>query len=336
MPHPKHKFEELISQLRQSPSDLVSKKKVQEWILQNPDDQECLESLKNHWDLLEDDLPESDVRQLDRLLENIHLQTGIRPSAQKLRNNKRIYLLKIAAALLFPVLIYSAFNHFRNIGNPESPNLLIVEQTNGETRHFFLPDSTEVWLNSDSRISYQKNLRKAGQRLVNLSGQAYFKVFHDSSHPFVVKTPQLDIRVLGTCFDVSAYPNDSLISSTLEEGLIALLDKNGKQLEKLVPGEQAVFNSTSSSLQKERVKTEEFTSWKSGKLIFRNAGIAEVAKKLEHRFGCTITISPELLNENPTYTFTIQQEEMEEICRLIELSTNAKAKIDGQHIQFEK
>ncbi len=341
MPHPKHKFEELISQLRQSPSDSVAKKKVREWILRNPDDQECLQSLKNHWDLLEDNLQERDLRQLDRLLENIHLKAGIRTSvqgasAQKLGNNKRISLLQIAAALIFPVLIYSAFNHFRNIGNPESLNLLIVEQADRETRHFFLPDSTEVWLNSDSRISYQKDLKKAGRRLVSLSGQAYFKVFHDASHPFIVKTPQIDIRVLGTCFDVSAYPDDPLISSTLEEGSIALLDKNGKQLEKLVPGEQAVFNSTSSSLQKERVKTEEFTSWKSGKLIFRNAGIAEVAKKLEHRFGCTISISPELLNENPTYTFTIQQEKLEEICRLIELSTKAKATINGQHIQFEK
>ena len=72
------------------------------------------------------------------------------------------------------------------------------------------------------------------------------------------------------------------------------------------------------------------------KLIFHNAGIAEVAQKLERRFGCTISISSELLEENPTYTFTVQHEDINEICRLIELSTNAKATINGKHIHFEK
>jgi len=336
-----YKFEEILDQLRKSPNDHGLKIKVQELIQQNPDDKEMQQCIEKHWQLLEDDLKESDLGQLERLLENIHLKTGIQPSIpvariKKLHNKKRINLLKIAAALLFPVLIYSSFQHFRKPGSPESSNLLMVEQTDGETRHFFLPDSTEVWLNSSSRISYPQDLGKAKVRLVNLSGQAYFKVFHDATHPFIVQTPRIDIRVLGTCFDVSAYPDEQFIYSTLEKGSIALLNKNGKQLEKLVPGEQAVFNLKTSSLQKEQVKTEEYTSWKSGKLIFRDSGIAEVAKKLEHRFGCTITISPELLHENPTYTFTIHKENLEEICHLIELSTNAKATVGGQYIQFEK
>jgi len=336
-----HKFEELLNQLRQSPADPKAKKKVQEWIQQNPDDQEMLQCMEKHWQLLDDNLPESDLHQLDQLLETIHLKTGIQPSIHTtrfkwVRKSNRINLLKIAAAMLFPVLIYSAFQHIQKTDDSESANRLVVQQPNDKIQHFFLPDSTEVWLNSGSQISYSKDLGKAKKRLVSLSGQAYFKVFHDASHPFIVKTPQMDIRVLGTCFDVSAYPNDHLISSTLEEGSIVLLDKNGKQLDKLIPGEQAVFNSVGSSLQKVRVDTDEFTSWKSGKLIFRNTGIADVAKKLEHRFGRTISISPELLNENPTYTFSIQDENLEEICRLIELSTNAKATIGEQYIQFKK
>lgn len=336
-----YKFEELLVQLRQSPTDPEVKKKVQEWIQNHPNDPEIEQCMEKHWQLLENDLQDSDVRQLDQLLGKIHSKAGILASvpeerSKKLRNDNRINLLKIAAALLFPVLIYSAFQYFNKTNRHETANLLIIEKTDGETRHFFLPDSTEVWLNSSSQISYPKNFDKAEQRLVSLSGQAYFKVFHDASHPFIVQTPQIDIRVLGTCFDVSAYPNDQFVSSTLEEGSIALLNKNGKQLEKLAPGEQAVFNSQNSTLLKKDVKTEAFTSWKLGKLIFINTGIAEVAKKLEHRFGCTISISTELLNENPTYTFTVTQETMEEICRLIELSTNAKASIDGSSVQLEK
>jgi ferric-dicitrate binding protein FerR (iron transport regulator) len=144
------------------------------------------------------------------------------------------------------------------------------------------------------------------------------------------------IRVLGTSFDVSAYPDEQTISSTLEEGSIALFSKQGRQLGKLVPGEQVTFNIASSTLTKKKVKTSDLTSWTVGKLVFRDAGIAEVAHKLERRFGYTISISPELLEKNPTYTFTIQHEDINEICRLIELTTNAKVTIGGSHIQFEK
>jgi hypothetical protein len=89
-------------------------------------------------------------------------------------------------------------------------------------------------------------------------------------------------------------------------------------------------------LTKVKVNTTDFTSWTTGKLVFRNAGIAEVSRKLERRFGCTLSFSEELLEEKPTYTFTVQHEEINEICRLIELSTNAKASVNGTNIHFEK
>jgi ferric-dicitrate binding protein FerR (iron transport regulator) len=342
MPLQMHEFQELLNQLRSNPTNNELKKKIREWLHKNPGDEQISQLLKKHWELLDTDLSESDLSRLDRLLKEIHVKANMKSSLYTDNNRKKRYInpakiLQFAATLLIPVLIYTGIYHFIKSGDTGKTGQLIVQTTGLNNQHFFLPDSTEVWLNAESRLGYPENLNKTKYRTVSLTGQAYFKVYHDAAHPFIVQTPQMDVKVLGTSFDVSAYPDEQTISSTLEEGLIALFNKQGKQLEKLIPGEQAVFYIATSTLTKKKVKTTDFTSWTASKLVFRDAGIAEVARKLERHFGCTISISTELLEENPTYTFTIQHEDINEICRLIELSTNnAKASVNGTHIHFEK
>ncbi|SHF45758.1 FecR family protein [Mariniphaga anaerophila] len=335
-----HEFQELLNQLRSNPANKELKKKIREWLSENPGNEQVLQLLKEHWELINTDLSESDFFRLNRVLAKIHVKANMKLSVQRNSNHRRSInrrqIIQIAATLLIPVLTYVGIHYFIKADNTENASQLIVETTGAKIRHFFLPDSTEVWLNSESRLNYPENINKTKQRIVSLSGQAYFKVYHDAARPFAVQTLQMDIRVLGTSFDVSAYPDEQTISSTLEKGSIALFSKQGKQLEQLVPGEQAVFDIVSSTLKRENVKTTDFTSWTVGKLVFHNAGIIEVAQKLERRFGYTISISSELSEENPTYTFTVQHESINEICRLIELSTNARATIDGKHIHFEK
>ena len=331
-----HEFQELLDRLRSNPTDNKLKTKIRKWLRENPGDEQASRLLKNHWEMLYPDLSKSDLSRLDKLLEKIHEKASMKSSHHKKRYINHKKTLRIAATLLIPILIYSGIQYSIKFRNTENTGKLIIQTTSAKTQHFFLPDSTEVWLNSESRLNYSENLHKTKNRLVSLTGQAYFKVYHDAAHPFIVQTSQMDIRVLGTSFDVSAYPDEQTISSTLEEGSIALFSKQGKQLGKLVPGEQVTFNITRSTLTKKKVKTSDLTSWRAGKLVFRDAGIAEVARKLERRFGYTISISPELLEKNPTYTFTIQHEDINEICRLIELTTNAKVTIGGSYIQFEK
>lgn len=334
-----HEFQELLDQLRLHPANKELKRKIREWLYENPEDEQTSKLLKEHWELINIDLSENVLSRLNRVFEEIHVKANMKlpvPKDNQRRYLNRTAILRIAATLLIPVLIYAGVDYFIKAGNTKNVRQLIVETTGVNNRHFFLPDSTEIWLDSASKLSYSQDLRDSKQRLVSLSGHAYFKVYHDTVHPFIVQTPQMDIRVLGTLFDVSAYADEQTISSTLEEGSIALFNKQGKQLDRLVPGEQAVFDIASSTLRREKVKTTDFTSWTVGKLVFRDTGIAEVAKKLERRFGYTISISPELLEENPTYKFVIQHEDINEICRLIELSTNARATINGKHINIEK
>ncbi|MCG6191006.1 FecR family protein [Maribellus maritimus] len=331
-----HKIQELLDRLRLNPVDNELRSEIRKLLRETIEDAQTSKLLKEHWSLLNTDLSENDLSRLDKILEEIHVKTNMKSPNNKKRYINRKKIIQIAATLLLPIAIYAGIHYFKKAGNNEHIVQITTEITYTKTKHFFLPDSTEVWLNSESQLNYPENFERQENRLVTLTGQAYFKVYHDAAHPFIVQTSQIDIRVLGTSFDVSAYPNEQTISSTLEEGSIALYNKTGNQLEKLVPGEQAVFNITNSTLVKNKIKTSDQTSWKVGKLVFRDTGITEVARKLERRFGYSISIDPELQRTNPTYTFTVQHESINEICRLIELSTNAKATIKDTHIFLEK
>lgn len=330
-----HQVEELLRQLRLDPENEQLKQQIRDFIRENPDDALVNRLLKSHWKQQNMAVLAQAGQRLEMLLEQIHQQAGIKkqPENPFIPKPKQQRFWQVAAAVILPLLLFAGLQFFNfNWGKAE----MLVLESGTQTRHLLLPDSTEVWLNSASKITYSARLNREKKRLITLSGQAYFKVKHDAAHPFVVQTTQMDIRVLGTQFDVSAYPNDAQITSTLKEGSIALLDKSGRQVDQLVPGEQAVLKLSNLKIYKTKVEAADFTSWISGKLIFRDAAIGDVARKLERRYGCTISISPGLQAENPTYSFSLNQESLDEICRLIELSTNAKATINGTHIQLDK
>ncbi len=334
-----HELEELLKQLRSNPENKELKKKVRQWLYHNREDSKTTSLLRSHWDLLEKKMSERELKRLNTTLKVIHHKSGMTTTC--FRNNKtrrisRSTIFKIAATLFIPIMIYTVVEYGSPWGTRAEVAELIAEQTTTGNKHFFLPDSTEVWLNSESRLDYPSDFEQNKQRIVNLSGQAFFKVTHDADHPFIVQTSDMDIRVVGTSFDVAAYADEKHISSVLEEGAIVVLDKYGKALDRLFPGEKVLFNKQHKTLEKTKVKTENFTSWTSGKLVFHNAGIAEVVRKLERRFGYTISVSEEIMKKKPTYTFSVKDEKIEEICQLICLSTDAEAFVEGKHIRLEK
>lgn len=332
-----HKFEALLKQLRVDPNNEKLKQDLQLWLRENADDDEAQLLWKEHWQQVDTNLSLTDQYRLEKLLTKIHDRAGISEpkSAKRKRRQYRINYRAIAASLLIPLFILSVIYYFsQKSGNPSVG--VIVLETGTANQHFFLPDSTEVWLNSGSRLEYSKDFSENPKRLVSLSGQAYFSVYHDKKHPFIVQTAKLDIRVLGTHFDVSAYNNDPTVSSTLEEGSIAVLNKAGKQLDKLVPGEQYALHVSNMQASKTRVQTTDFTSWKNGKLIFKEASFNEVARKLERRYGCSITISEELQRENPIFNFSVTNESIDELCELIELAAGADYKQTASEIHFTK
>lgn len=159
-----------------------------------------------------------------------------------------------------------------------------------------LSDGSLAYLNAGSTIKYPIQFLKEFDRQVFVQGEAFFEVAKDASHPFIVNADQLDIKVLGTKFNVHAYGEDDSAEVVLVEGSVGLSSKNGLAVgESLVlkPGQKGSFNKEEHSMSSMPVATDVYTSWMQGKLVFRDMRFQNILKKLERRYDVTI------INGNP-------------------------------------
>lgn len=259
-------------------------------------------------------------------------------TAKKTLTNWKTYLTRAAAILFIPLLVFSGYLYIHLNGQmnglADRQIMQRVVATPGSRVHFILPDQSEVWLNSESSLEFPVTLNVQEQRKVKLTGQGYFNIAPDKKHPFLVETGALTIRVLGTSFDVSSYTDDQMMSSTLEEGSIALLDLKGDEVARLKPGQKAILDKETRKLSIEKVDTRLTTSWKDGKLMFRDTPLPEVTKQLERWFNCAIHVDPDLMNSEILYTATIQDETLGEVLKMIEISTSVKTKIENREVSI--
>ncbi len=295
------------------------------------------ELMQQHWEGIEQEKFEQNDLSLQQLKEKIWSKISNIEDKQKRLVDWKTYLVRIAAVLFLPLLISSVYLFYllnqNNLMDGQSA-MQQVFATPGSRVHFILPDKSEVWLNSGSTLEYPVDFNTKKQRKVKLNGQGYFNVSHDKKHPFIVETGELNIKVLGTSFDVSTYTNDQFISSTLEEGSIELLDSQGKEIVRLDPGQKAMLDKETHKLSIEKIDTRLTTSWKDGKLIFKNTPLNEVAKQMERWFNCSIHVSPELLSSDILYTATIQNETLGEVLKMIELSTSVTTRIENREVDI--
>ena len=152
---------------------------------------------------------------------------------------------------------------------------------------FTLEDGTRVWMNADSRLRYPVAFR-GKERRVYLEGEAYFEVERDTSRPFVVETERQAIRVLGTSFDVNAYPGDELHYTVLARGSVAVGDKRTGEERVLSPGEQLVFNVESGGVIVERVDVGQAVAWKDGMFVFDGLTLDQIMTKLARWYNVTV------------------------------------------------
>jgi len=171
-----------------------------------------------------------------------------------------------------------------NKGTPEMNQLVIPY---GKTSEIILPDGTHVYLNAGSRLIYPDFFADKN-REVFLVGEAFFDVEHNVEKPFVVQTTDIRVRVLGTQFNVSAYPSDNIIETVLAEGKVRMEQNNStlfSQTMDLSPGQLAAFNKTERTTQLKTVDIENYTLWKENLLKFESTDLSRVVKKLERYFN---------------------------------------------------
>ncbi|KOH44072.1 FecR family protein [Sunxiuqinia dokdonensis] len=319
----------------------TDREQLQAHIHANYQDEELDEMMSMHWRKTQNfrtgqhDLYFNQLR--NRIWDRITAAQRKEQFAKYSLQNWKSYAVRIAAILFIPLLISSVYLSYRLFQLAPETDQVAMQQvfaSPGSRVQFTLPDHSVVWLNSGSSLEYPINFTQQSQRKVKLTGQGYFEVSHAKDQPFIVETGALDIRVLGTSFDVSNYSNDEQMSATLEEGSIALLNTRGEEVARLSPGQQASLDKSSRKLYVEEVDTRLTTSWKDGRLIFKDAPLHEVTKQLERWFNCTIHVAPAILDSEIRYTATIQDETLIEVLQMIEISTNVNTKIENREVRI--
>lgn len=268
-----------------------------------------------------------DKEKFGSLLDKIHHKINI--SNYNLSRKKSIELItgwitKAAATLLIPVLAFLVYTLTDK--QSETPqyaemavdSLEIVAPTGSKTRVEF-SDGSEVYLNHGSKIKYPQKFT-GNIREVLLSGEGYFKVAHDPEKPFIVRTTDLNIKALGTTFNVFAYPDEKVVATTLIEGKVVLEQKTKSQdiksLGTMVPSQHVSYNKETGEIFSTKGEIEKYISWKEGKLIFKRDSIVLIAHRLSRWYSVDIEIKDDEVRDY-TYTATFIDESLSHILDLL-------------------
>ena len=164
--------------------------------------------------------------------------------------------------------------------NGDQPVYHCLEVPRGGEFSFLLPDSTTVFLNAESRLRFPDRFVPGSERIVYLSGEAYFDVKRDPRSPFLVCLEHSAVKVTGTSFNVKAYPDDTNEATTLISGTVSMGIGTTEQWIVLKPGEQGYYDATRKTLLQQTVDVNYYTAWKDGVFAFYRQPLEEVMKTL--------------------------------------------------------
>ena len=194
----------------------------------------------------------------------------------------------------------------------------------GEEYQLVLSDGTRVWLNSETRLKFPVQFSN-NRREVFLEGEAYFEVTKNPEAPFIVKTGHMDVEVLGTSFNVSAYKDEASIQTTLVEGKVRVSSEFGQSLEQVLkPNEQAVFNKSSNQFKIIEVNAALYSSWCEGIFVFNEESLDDILRKLSRWYDINVFFQSE---EVRAYQFSGKLPRFKncnELLDMIEKTTNVK------------
>jgi transmembrane sensor len=158
----------------------------------------------------------------------------------------------------------------------------------GKRAFLKLSDGTSLWVNTGTTVIYPTKFAK-DKREIYVEGEVFAEVFHDSSHPFVIKTEKLDVQVLGTIFNISAYKEDKQTNVVLVSGSVNVKPRNGKATI-IRPSQLFAYTEQASTLRE--VEVENYTSWHEGNYIFHNEPIENVLLRLSRYYNVTMKLPP--------------------------------------------
>jgi transmembrane sensor len=327
-------IEELIPAWFEGTLSPEEREKVEQWKAASEENRQIFADSLRAWEGME---------QLRRM-KKYNPEKAIRQVNSRIEKRKEIRIFtifqKAAAILILPLLIATLWFA---LGKPQKASDPFVawhtlEIPAGMRSEFYLPDSTKVYLNSKTSLSYplvfNNNIRE-----VKLSGEAYFEVTENKEVPFIVNTGRINIEVTGTEFIATRYPHEGLTEIVLVEGGITLFQGNyhtaKKDIIQLKPGEKAFCLDSDKKMAIDKVNTGKYLAWKEGLLVFREDPMPEVVRRLNRWFNVDIQLEgPEL--KDWAYTATFEDESLEQVLELLKISAPVDYMIKRREMKSDK
>ncbi len=309
------------------------------WVNTDAQDNESKNWGYEQWEMLELDQKKKDEKKFKTLLFKIHYEINLKHRKDQDRKiiglSRFVNWLSRAAAILFVplfgvVLYLLASNNFQTgkYANFPSTDSLEVIAPPGSKTVVLLSDGSEVQLNYGSKIKYP-HFFSDNQREVRLSGEGFFKVAHNPKKPFVVKAGPLNVKAIGTTFNVLAYADNGVIETTLVSGKVILekVKKDGEiiNIGTMKPGLHVNYDLQSGSVTRTEGSVEKYISWTEGKLIFEDTPISQVTDRLGRIFNVDFEVKDEV--KDYIYTVTFSNEQLYQILDLMTIVTPISYKI---------
>jgi transmembrane sensor len=208
---------------------------------------------------------------------------------------------------------------------------------NGQVANYTLADGTKVWLNGGSKLSYPSEFR-GNLREITLEGEAYLEVAHDAAKSFIVHTGAIRTQVLGTSFNIKAYPEDAFVKVDVTSGKVGVIPaatiNKPAQTVFLTPDEEVYINKKDNTgLKTTGVDVAALTDWKDGGLVFKNTALQEVLNALQHRYNVKMIADANLVKCTISANFT--NVSLQNIMVIISRLVKGKVVQEGQAYHFK-
>lgn len=215
----------------------------------------------------------------------------------------------------------------------KNPVFNTIETPRGGQYQIVLPDGTKVWLNAASSLKFPASFSGLASRKVELNGEAYLEVAKDKKHPFIVKTPQQEVEVLGTHFNVNTYSDEDAIKTTLLEGAV-LVHLEGQKDIRLAPGQQSAIRKASPATVSV-VDVNEAIAWKKGNFEFNNENVYQIMRKVARWYDVQVIYEGEI----PLSTMEGTMSRFQNVSKILDIMQSTglvKFRIEGRKIYVSK
>jgi len=293
-------------------------------------DEEIESALQQVWE--KDKGDETDIEKLSQLKKVIDQK-----NRKEEWNNRYTFrrIMKVAAVIALPVMLISGYYFIKGMSEKPAGDM-IVSVGKGEKVNIVLPDGTKVNMNAETNLSYGSNDFNQKHRSISMSGEAYFEVVKNEKIPFIIRTSDAEIEVLGTTFNLLTREDESSVEVDLISGSVSLKPNNSKEEVILHPDQRAVLNKRDGKISVFTSDHSESSAWRRGELVFNGASMKQVFKEIERSYDVIINENFSDTIMNDLFTGTFSTHNIDETMTILRMHYHFDYSVDGKKVTVRK